>query len=186
MNYLSPANILKGATVFALLLSSCFIASAQNTDSKKISNLFGDIKEHSTLVKDDAQTMEAYTRSGVSWQLHAGQLMLIREHVNDLLADYGEMSRIRDEGSPWQQDAIDQLGPVLKGMADHLTATIQHQRENPTHVNMPDFVDCVHANSEYATKAASLIHDLVDYGMAKTTAESLEKELQLRSRGESE
>jgi len=40
------------------------------------------------------------------------------------LADYGEMSRIREEGSPWQQDAIDQLGPVLKGMADHLTATI--------------------------------------------------------------
>ena len=67
--------------------------------------------------------------------------MLIKEHVNDLLADYSEMSRIREEGSPWQQDAIDQLGPVLKGMADHLTATIQHQRENPTHVNMPAFVD---------------------------------------------
>ena len=78
MKYLSPANILKGATVLALLLSSCFIASAQNADSKKISNLFADIKEHSTLAKDDAETLEAYTRSGGSWQLHAGQLMLRR------------------------------------------------------------------------------------------------------------
>jgi len=186
MKCLSPSNILKGAAVLALLFSSCFSASAQNADSKKISHLFAEIKEHSTLAKDDAQSLEAYTRSGVSWELHANQLMLIREHVNDLLADYGEMSRIREEGSPWQQDAIDQLGPVLQKMADHLTATIEQQRENPRHVNMPDFGDCVQANSEYATKAASLIHDLVDYGVARTAAESLEKELQLPSRAEKE
>jgi len=184
MKYLSPAHILKGAAVLALLLSSCFIASAQNADSKKISNLFVDVKEHSTLAMDDAQALEAYTRSGVSWQLHADKLERIKEHVNNLLADYRAMTRIREEGSPWQQEAIDQLGPILKGLADHLTATIQHQNENPKHVNMPEFVDYVRGNSEYATKAASLIHDLVDYGAARTAAESLEKSLQLPSRAE--
>jgi len=51
---------------------------------------------------------------------------------------------------------------------------------------MPDFVDCVRANSEYATEAASLIHDLVDYSAARATTESLEKKLQLPFRGEKE
>jgi hypothetical protein len=186
MKYLSPANIVKGAVLSALLLSSCFIASAQNADSKKISNLFADIKEHSTLAKDDAEALEAFTRSGVSWQLHAERLELIKHHVNELLADYGEMKRIREEGSPWQQEAIDQLGPVLKGMADHLTATIQHQNENPTDVKMPAFVEYARGNAEYANKAASLIHDLVDYEAARTTAESLEKGLQLPAHAEKE
>src|SRR5206468_4663681 len=101
----------EGSSCVGSAFSSCFIASAQNADSKKISNLFVDIKEHSTLAMDDAQALEAYTRSGVSWQLHADKLERIKEHVNNLLADYRAMTRIREEGSPWQQDAIDQLGP---------------------------------------------------------------------------
>jgi hypothetical protein len=184
MKYLSTANILNGAAVLAVLLSGSLMASAQNADSKKISNLFAEVKEHATLAEDDAQRLESYTRSDTSWQLHADQLRQIREHVNDLLADYREMERLREEGSPWQQDAISQLRPVLKGMADHLSATIQHQRDNPTHVKMPPYVEYVHGNAEYATKASTLIHDLVDYGAAKSTAESLEKELALPSQVE--
>ncbi len=186
MRYLSPANILKGAAVLALLLFGALIASVQNTDSKKVSNLFAQVKEHATLAEDDAQTLEAYTRSGTSWQLHANQLRMIKEHVNDLLADYSEMTGVRDEGSPWQQEAIDQLRPVLKAMADHLNATILHQRENPTHVKMGPFVNYVHGNTEYVAKAASLIHDLVDYETARSTAEKLQKELDMPSTPERE
>ena len=179
MKYLSPVNILKGAAVLALFLSSPLIASAQNADSKKISNLFAEVKEHSTLAQADAEVLEAYTRSGTSWQHHADQLRMMKEQVNDLLADYGEMARIREQGSPWQQEAIDQLRPVLKGMADHLNATIQHQRENPTHVKMRSYIDYVRDNSEYATRASSLIHDIVDYGAARSAAEALEQRLSL-------
>jgi hypothetical protein len=179
MKCLSPANILKGAAVLALLLSSSLVASAQNADSKKISNLFVEVKEDSTLAQNDAETLEAYSRSGTSWQLHADQLRMIKEHVNDLLADYNEMAGIRDEGSPWQQEAIDQLRPVLKSMADHLNATILHQRQNPTNVKMAPFVNYVHGNTDYVTKAASLIHDLVDYGRARSTADELQTELDL-------
>ena len=103
-----------------------------------------------------------------------------------LLADYSEMARMRDEGSPWQQEAIDQLRPVLKGTADHLNATILHQRENPTHVKMAPFVNYVHGNTDYVTKAASLIHDLVDYGAARSTAEALQRQLDLPSQQEPE
>ena len=75
MKYLSPVNILKGVVLSALLLSSCFIASAQNADSKKISNLFTDINEHSALAKDDAETLEAC------------QLLLVpRETIQDICA----------------------------------------------------------------------------------------------------
>jgi hypothetical protein len=180
MHYLSPANVLKSAALAALLFSSCAIVSAQNADSKKIAELFSEVKLHASHAEDDAQKLESFTRSpSISWQGHAAQLSLIRQHVNDLLSDYNEMARLRDEGSPWQQEAIDQLRPVLKGMADHLKATVDHQRENPTRVKMPPWVEYVRGNSEYATKASALIHDLVDYGAARSAADSLEQQLKL-------
>lgn len=185
MIHLSPTTLLKGIAALALLVSSCMFAEAQKADSKRITDLFSEIKEHASHAEDDAQTLESYTRSqSIGWQSHAGRLSLVKEHVSDLLNDYNEMARLRDEGSPWQQEAIDQLRPLMKGMADHLNATIQHQREHPTHVKFDPWRDYVRANSEYATKASALIHDLVDYGAAKSTAESLEKRLNLQGDAE--
>ena len=180
MNSLSPANLLKGTMLVALFLSSCAIAGAQKPDSKNISDLFAEIKYHASLAEHDAELLESFTRSpSMSWRSHAHQLSLVREHVKDLLKDYNEMTALKDEGSPWQQEALDQLRPVVKGMADHLNATLDYQRENPTDVKMLTWVNYVHGNAEYATKASSLIHDLVDYGAARSSADSLEQQLKL-------
>ena len=177
MKYLSPTSLLKGAAAFALLVFSSSIANAQKPDSKDITNLFTEIKEHAALANADAQKLDSYTRSGVSWRLHADKLNEMKEHTNALLSDYSDSARMRDEGSGWQQDAIDQLQPVLIGMADRLTAAIQFQRENPTHVKMTPFIDLIRENCEYTSKAASLIHDVVDYGAAQSTVKSLQERL---------
>lgn len=185
MLILSPATFLKGTAALALLISNCVFAGAQNPDSKQITDLFVEIKEHASLAEDDAQTLESYTRAKhISRQSHSGRLALIKEHVNELLNDYNQMVRLKDEGSPWQQQAIDQLSPLTKGMADHLTATMHFHLENPARVNFDPWRDYVRANSEYASKASSLIHDIVEYGAAKSTAESLEKQLNLPGNAE--
>jgi hypothetical protein len=181
MNYLSPITILKGTALLVLLASGCMFAAAQKADSKRIAELFSEIKNHASLAEDDAQTLEAYTRSNKSWQSPADRLNLVKAHVDELLSDYNEMARLRDEGSPWQQEAIDQLSPLMKGMADQLSATIKYQNEHPTHINFEPWREYVRANSEYATKASSLIHDLVDYGAAQSTAELLEKRMNLQA-----
>jgi hypothetical protein len=138
-------------------------------------------KNHASLAEDDAQTLVTFTQSNRNWQSHVSRLNLLREHVDDLFNDYNELARLRDEGSPWQQQAIDQLSPLMKGMADHLTATIEYLNEHPTHVNLEPWREYVRANREYAARASSLIHDLIDYGTAKETAESLEKRMNLQA-----
>jgi leucyl-tRNA synthetase len=179
MRCFSGSKVPIGIAVFVLLVSGSLIGAAQNTDSTRITKLFTDIKEHSRLAEEDAQLLESYTRGNISWQSHTRRLTAMREHVDELLKDYNEAQSLREEGSPWQQEAIDQLRPLLQGMAGHLTATIQHQNQNQTQVHMQAWIDYVHGNSEYATRAASLIHDLVDYGAAKSNAESLEMKLKM-------
>jgi hypothetical protein len=184
MNHLSRANLLKGTAALALLFFCSMGANAQNADCKKISNLFAEIKTHSRLAVEDAELLESYTRSDTSWESHSHRLAQVKDHVDDLLADYNQAQLLREEGSKWQQEGIDELRPVLKAMAEHLTTTILHMNENPTQVKQRQYVDYVRQNREYVEKSSSLIHDLVDYGAAKSTAESLETLLKLPSRSD--
>jgi len=150
-------------------------AIAQNADSRTISNLFAEIKDHVSLAEDDALRLEAYARLDISWHSHADRLMLAKEHANDLLRDCHEIARLRDQGSPRQQAAIDRLGPILKTMSEQLTATIRQKIENPRNTRSGAHVDQVRDDSEFTTRASSQIRDLVGYGGAKASSESIRR-----------
>lgn len=168
------------ATLFVMLLASGSMLKLQAQDSEKISKLFTEIRHHAVLAERDADLLQTYSRStSMAWQSHARRVGAMREHVNDLLKDFKEAQDLRQEGSPWQQEAIDQLEPLLKGMAEHLTATIEHMNENRANLKMSRWKEYAATNRDYSFKAANLIRDLVDYGEAKAKAELLEKKLEI-------
>lgn len=154
-------------------------ASAQTNDSEKISKLFAEAKSYAAQARDDAATLNAYTLSKVSWQSHAGRLNTIKVHVNNLGKVLSQLHQARPEGSAWQQHAIDDITPFLQGMADHLTAAINHLNENPSQVHMKAYQDYARSNYLLTSKTYDVIRDLVDYDEAKSTADSLEQKLSL-------
>lgn len=172
-------RIVLGATVLGIAASGSLLASALPADSEKISQLFKDIKHHAVEAEYDADMLESYTRSPTSWQSHAASIELIRSHVNDLGRDFEDAKKLRAEGSEWQKQAIDEIEPLLRGMADHLSATIHHLNDNKNQTKMQAWVDYVKGNRDYANKAANLIRDYLDYGEAKANSEGLEKQLEL-------
>ena len=161
------------------LATGTSIGFAQTADSEQISNLLKQAKSHVVLAKDDAEKLESYTRSKVSWQLHAAQLQRIRDDINELGQLNKELSDSRDEGSPWQQKAVDQVDLHLREMADLLTVTINHLNDNPSQVHMQAYQHYVKANRELTSRIAKMIDDFVDYDQAKSKAESLEQKLEL-------
>lgn len=155
------------------------IGFAQTADSEQISNLLKQAKSRALFAEDDAAKLDSYARSKVSWQLHAGQLQRIREHVNELGMLNKQLSDSRAEGSPWQQIAIDRVDLRLREMADLLTVTINHLKDNPSQVQMQTYRDYVKANCVLTSRIAKMIDDFVDYDEAKSKAESLEQKLEL-------
>jgi len=156
------------------------ITQAQNKDSKVITDLLKEAESHAILASVDAETLESYTRSHtVSWQSHAYRLRNIADHANDLIQDFNKLSSMRSEGSPWQQEAIDRVDPLLKEMADHLNTTIAHFRVNKHRVNMPAFDNYVKADREYMGRTSELISSFVDYGQTRAKAIDLEASLDL-------
>jgi hypothetical protein len=170
----------KRVAILGLLVLLPALARTQTADSPAITDLLKEVKAHAVLAEEDSDTLESYTRSStISWENHAFRLSTIKNHADDLNKDFNQLSSMRDQGSPWQQEAIDRINPLLHEMSDHLSATIKHLNENQSRVHMPAFRDYAHANRELMTRTSQLISDLVDYGEAKTKANALEKTLDL-------
>lgn len=170
-------------SVLALLLPGGMLA-AQNADSPAVSKFLDQVKSHAAQADDDAHTLASYTLSNLDWRTHSTQLAAIKEHVNSLIRDSNAMAAMRDEGSPWQQEAIDQISSLLPEMASHLNATIDHLNDNQKHVNLPPYRDLARTNQTIIHKAHEMIADFVDYSEAKAKAEALEKQLQARAAAE--
>ncbi len=164
-----------------LFLLSAGLLVAQNKDSAAISKLLTQVKTHAALANDDASTLDSFTRSGVDWSTHGSQLNLMREHVNNLITDANEMIALRHEGSPWQQQAIDRIQPLLPVIADHLSNTINHLNENRSLVHLKPYRDYVHANQELIGNAYQVVKSYASYAQAIAKADALEKQLELPS-----
>jgi len=184
MRIQSMLRNLSGLAVLALALTAGTVAgSGQTADSEKISNLLSQAKSHAVLAEDDAAKLESYTRSKLGWQSHADELERIKEHINELGRLNKQLGDYREEGSAWQQKAIDQIDVSLREMADLLTVTINHLNDNPTRIHMQAYRNYVKANSELTGKIAKMIGDFVDYDEAKSNAEALEQRLELPASG---
>jgi len=177
MKHCHTVWIMRSATLGALLILPP-IAAAQNADSKALNDLFKQVEAHAMLASDDSQVLEAYTRSHtMSSESHANRLRTIADHANNLIQDFDKLHSMRNEGSPWQQEAIDRVDPLLEEMANHLNTTIAHFRDNKHRVNMPAFHDYVKANREYMSRTSGLISSIVEYGETRAKANGLEASL---------
>jgi hypothetical protein len=172
--------IIVPAVLGMLMFTGTSMSSAQTTqDSGRIRELLSEAKVHALEAENQASTLEAYTRSRLSWRSHGNQLEAMKKHVNELGEIAGEMNDLKAEGSPWQQGAIEQVAPMLKEMASNLTKAIEHLNANQSQVHMQTFRDYARTNYELAKRTADLIRDYVDYDEARSMAEKLEQRLEL-------
>lgn len=167
------------------LLSGSFLA-AQSKDSGRINDLLQQAKSRAVQANHDADLINSFTRSRTSWRSHAIQLRSMTEHVNAMGKMLAEMDSAKEEGSPWQREAIEDIEPLLRSMADHMNGMINHLNDNQEKVHMPAYVDYTKANLELSDKLLAMIEDYVGYAEAKATADTLEQKLALPTDAASE
>jgi hypothetical protein len=153
--------------------------AAQKADSEQINKLFSDARSYALQAEEHAEQLDSYTHSKLSWETHAGQLNQMREHFNDLGKVAKQLTDMRAEGSPWQQDAIDRIDPLLRDWAAQLTATINHLNANQSRIHMQPYLDYTQATYDLSTRTARMISDFVDFGKSRARAASLEQKLEL-------
>lgn len=140
------AALSAAALALAIPAHSAFAATPPDSSSS-IPKLLDQVKQHAGEANYDAAVLDSYRHSNLDFRSYALVLNHMKEHANDLFQDYYELQRVRDSGTPAQQEAIDKLEPQLREMATELTNTFQKLNEHQEHVNTPKFRDQVHASS---------------------------------------
>lgn len=170
----------------ALVIGGCLLsiptvqaADKSTLDSEEISKLLADAKTEAIQLKKDAEELQSFTRSKVSWQGHASAIEAIRAHVNSVGRMTAKLNDARGTASAWQEQAIDRITPLLKELAANTSATIECLNRNKAHLWNEEYKDFVTANYEMSSELASLIGDFVDYGKAKSKFERLRNKLEV-------
>jgi hypothetical protein len=177
-----PHHILRKTRVLAtaaLLLGIMVFVSGSmpaHGDSAQASKLLQDAKTSAAQLARDTDQMMSFARSKVSWQSHAGQITLIKEHVNNSGKILADLHNARDGADPSQQEAIDKITPILQQLASNTQSIINNLNSTKTTWS-PEFQGYVKSNSELANDLSKLIGDYLDYESAKSRTEGLGQKL---------
>jgi len=124
--------------------------AADAPDSEQVSKLLSEAKTMAFQLKEDAVTMESFTRMNVSWQSHAAAINQIKDHINVLGRQVAKLKDARNTGSAWQQTAIDRITPFLDELGAYTYAVIEHINGEKKHTPA-EYTDYLEANADYAT-----------------------------------
>ena len=164
------------------LVASSTMAAAELPDSELVAKLLSEAKTMAFQLKEDAATMETYTRSDFKWETHAMAITQIKEHVNALERQAAKLKDLRNTASPSQKTAIDRIIPFLNELEGYTSAVIDHLNQNPKRLTTPEYKDYLEANADYSADLAAMIGNFADYGRTKERLERLTDKLELPRR----
>ena len=175
-------SIARSGTLVSLLagflVASSTVTAADAPDSEQVSKLLSEAKTLAFQLKEDAGTMETFTRMNVSLQSHAAAISQVKEHVNALGRQVTKLKDARNTASPWQKTAIDRINPFLDELGGYTSAVIEHINGQQKH-SVDEYRDYLEANADYAADLAAMISDFVDYGKTKQRLERLTTRLEV-------
>jgi len=171
------------ALLVAGYLTMSPVAKAADTsggDSEQVSKLFSEAKDEAHQLVVDADQLHAFTRSDVGWQSHAAKITSLKEHVNKAGEILASLHEVRATAAPWQQQAIDQITPLLKQLASNTTSAIEHLNDKRDRIRFSaEYKSYAAENYDLAKELAALISDYVDYDTTKAEFDRLAEKLEV-------
>ena len=167
--------------VLVLAAAPTLLAGQTAKDSEEVSKLLADARARSAQLDSDAAEMEGYTISRVDWQTYASMVERVGQDVDNATRLAYRLKNARDAASPWQQEAIDRIDPLLNELASSVNSTVSRFSRASAVLHMPPYKDYAAANARLANDLAKLISNFVDYAEAKARSQELESDLEIES-----
>jgi hypothetical protein len=161
------------------LAASSTLLAKNAAESDPVFKLLTEAKTMAFQLKDDAVTMESFSRMNLSWESHAVAINQIKEHLNALGRQAAKLKDAKATALPWQKTVIERMAPYLDELEGYTEAVIERINEKPTLLTTPEYKDFLEANADYAGDLAAMIGQFVDYGRTKDRLERLTNELEV-------
>jgi hypothetical protein len=148
-------------------------------DSAEVTKLLKEARREAVQLQREAETLESYRYGRLTSTTHGYRLDITKDHVNELGKTLDKLEARQSEASAWQQKTIEEMRPVLEGLADRTTRAIEYLNENPSQVRNTDYHDLLTENQELAVRLSDLLDDRLKYGEAKAELEEREADVGL-------
>jgi uncharacterized protein (DUF1501 family) len=182
MSYLSiAALIFSGSSLFAAPSGAAVgpptVQSETSRSAPEARQLLEQVQRIANQLNREAQTLESYTHSKLSWQTHADQLTLAKQHINAMGERLESLQAIRHTAAPWQQQAIDSIVPVAVQLATRTEAAINHLTENRSQLFAPVYTGHLNAIAEHGDRMKQSINTFLELASTQEKLDNLRDKL---------
>lgn len=181
MSYLPiAALILSGSSLVAAPSKSAVgppVVQSETAASTEASQLLEEIQSIAHELNRDAARLESYRGGGLSWQSHAYQLTLAKQHINSIGSRLEKLQAIRSAAAPWQQRAIDSIVPVAVQLASRTEDAINHLNENRGYLFAPVYTGHLSAIAGNADRMKQSVNVFLELARAQDRLDSLREKV---------
>ena len=162
--------------IFTLLLSVTVYASTD--ENPQLTQLLADANDEAFELARDATDTQMLIRTDENWVDHALMLAKVKGHVDNLALIIEKLSKAQKSGSDLQEQAVEQMLPLVKQLSANTTAALNYLKQNKTRPTSETYTRYLEKNAETAHQLSSMISSLIDYEKSMTEIEQLRSKLE--------
>ena len=162
--------------IFTLL--SSVTAYATKAENPQLTQLLADANDEAFELARDATDTQMLIRTDENWVDHALMLDKMKGHVDNLALIIEKLSKAQKSGSDLQEQAVEQMLPLVKQLSANTTAALNYLKQSKTRPTSETYTRYLEKNAETAHQLSSMISSLIDYEKSMTEIEQLRSKLE--------
>src|ERR1700722_8274228 len=153
------------------------IAYATKDENPELTQLLADANDEAFDLARDATNTQMLIRTDENWVDHALMLAKVKGHVDNLALIIEKLNKAQKSGSELQEQAVEQMLPLVKQLSANTTAAINYLKQSKTRPISDTYTQYLEKNADTARQLSSMISSLIDYEKSMTEIENLRSKL---------
>jgi hypothetical protein len=150
-------------------------AAVPRETSAQLTELLWDARDEAAQLASDADQMLILSDS--NWLTHDLMLHKIQGHVDDMALIVRKLNETQKSGSDIQQQAVEQMLPLVRELSENTTAAIHYLNQNKNRPPSDTYRQYLQKNADTARELSSMVSSLVDYEQSMEDIAELRRKL---------
>jgi hypothetical protein len=163
--------------IVPLLFQRQLAAYVTRPENQQLTELLSDASNEALELASDAAEMETLTLNDTSWVTLTLMLARVKGHVDNVALLIDKLTKAQKSGSELQEQAVQQMLPLVKELSANTTAAINYLNRNKTRPISDSYTQYLNKNAETARQLSSIISSLLEYQKGMADIETLRSKL---------
>jgi hypothetical protein len=161
--------------LYLVVLPSLYAVTRETSAS--LTELLWDARDEAAQLASDAGQMQILVLSDANWVTHDLMLHKIQGHVDNMELIVKKLTETQTSGSDVQQQAAEQMLPLIRELSENTTAAIHYLNQNKNRPLLDTYRQYLQKNAETARELSSMVSSLVDYEQSMAEMAQLRRKL---------